>query len=719
MQRVYNTNAVNGYFFDVYDVCELTPASLRQILSKKNDNGDRQHIFRKRLKSYKIGNGRYSKGVYDINMAFDIETSTVEMSQPFAFMYIWQMSINETVIIGRTWSSFIRLLDDIKEVINPTKNQRVYCFVHNLGFEFQFMRKWLNVTDAFLKDQRTILFIEHNDFVVFRDSYALTNQSLKKLAETYTNTRKCAGDLDYNLVRHNHTLLTDNELMYCYNDVLILSEFATYYFNEYCAHGFAPLTATSIINKEVNDLFNNYSERFKLYIKRSHPQTFNDYMWLMSCVYRGGFVHGNELAIDEVYTINDDVAGFDFTSSYPAVMLYERFGYNFRVANLKTIDDIFKYINDDYAVLCELTFYNIKRTGIHSIESFNKCMEIENPVKDNGRICKASKMRVALTELDLISYTRFYKWERVEVTKSYIARKEYLPRYLIDPLVHYYTTKNKLKLTGQDETLEYKLAKARCNSFYGLCVKQIPTARVCYDNNGWSIADGKDYEKCKNAPLLPYFGVYISAYARYNLLSCVWRLEKAGYMCAYMDTDSIKVINYDDGARTIIEEYNDAVKIKTEDAKERLNIPNGLIDGLGEFDAEYGEGSKHGRVTHFKTLGAKRYVIITEKGHKNQTIAGLPKNIIFDLFDNDDEVIRNFNNNLTVNDCKLRAVYNDEEMTETVTDYIGETLTVSERSNLALVPTDFTLSLDRVWLNMLLDFKLTEHYYYNRHVKEY
>lgn len=709
MERLLNENAKNKYYFNVYQASEIDYVVLTQLLLTDTNTLDKAHRKKgrglsRRIKSYTTGTGKMRKGILDICMSFDIETTSIDAEpKPYATMYIWQMGVNDNVIIGRHWGEFINILDLIKEIIQPSKNQRIFCAVHNLGFEFQFMRKWLDVTDAFLKDQRQPLYVEHSGFIQFRDTQALTNQSLKKLAETYTNTQKCAGDLDYSLCRTYESVLDSVELGYCYNDALILTEFMRYYIDTYISKGYAPLTATGILNKEVQDGFADMPEQFKEYIYNSHPQDIDMYNWLMCAVYRGGYVHGNELYIGKMLTEVDKIVGVDFTSSYPAVMLFMKYGYKFKKANIQTFQAILDYIHNDYAVLCELTFYDIRRTTAHSIESSSKCIELEGASIDNGRVAYARKMRVALTCQDILSYCEFYQfdYDTVEVHKVYVSKKEYLPRYLLNPLIEAYTLKNKLKLADLSETMEYKLAKSRVNSFYGLCVKKLPIARVCYDNNGWHVESGKDYEKNKENGLLPYFGVYISAYARRNLLSVVYKLESAGYPCIYMDTDSIKIKNYDKGADDIISAYDNHIKELTEDAKKRLTIGD-LIDGLGQFDKEYGVKSA---VTGLKCLGAKRYIITTADGKKNQTIAGLPKNILFELYPDDESVFNAFTNHMTVNNCKLCSHYNDNEITATISDYQGHTTTIHELSSVALLSTDFSMSINDLWLVAFTEYQ--------------
>lgn len=60
---------------------------------------------------------------------------------------------------------------------------------------------------------------------------------------------------------------------------------------------------------------------------------------------------------------------------------------------------------------------------------------------------------------------------------------------------------------------------------------------------------------------------------------------------------------------------------------------------------------------------------------------------------------------MIVKDCKLCSHYNDDEVTAIVTDYQGHTATIYERSSVALLPTDFSLSIDDMWLLAFTDYQ--------------
>ena len=79
---------------------------------------------------YQIGKGKNSYKCYDLCCGFDIET-TNHAETKTAFMYIWQFSINGTVIVGRTWNDFFNLLDFLK-LPNMFAEANIIIFVHNL-----------------------------------------------------------------------------------------------------------------------------------------------------------------------------------------------------------------------------------------------------------------------------------------------------------------------------------------------------------------------------------------------------------------------------------------------------------------------------------------------------------------------------------------------------------------------------------------------------------
>ena len=173
--------------------------------------------------------GKNALRYHEICMGFDIETTTLDNRR--GYMYHWQMSINNYVILGRRWIEFRQVIDWIRQELALRRNTRIIIWIANEGFEFQFIRKQFNFTRVFAKDLRQPLVAIIDDCIEFRDCLAISGGSLAQLAKDYTETQKLVGDLDYKKIRSYKTPLTEQEKAYCINDVVILSEWARYMFD--------------------------------------------------------------------------------------------------------------------------------------------------------------------------------------------------------------------------------------------------------------------------------------------------------------------------------------------------------------------------------------------------------------------------------------------------------------------------------------------------------
>ena len=141
---------------------------------------------------------------YNIPCAFDIETTSIKVQRSSqmdkqAFMYIWQFCIGGFVVIGRTWDEFIELYDKLVEFFDTSRDKHLIIYVHNLGFEFQFIRKRLKWETVFSLDNRKPVKAVTIDGIEFRCSYILSGYSLAKLSDQLTKYKitKKTGDLGY------------------------------------------------------------------------------------------------------------------------------------------------------------------------------------------------------------------------------------------------------------------------------------------------------------------------------------------------------------------------------------------------------------------------------------------------------------------------------------------------------------------------------------------
>lgn len=635
---------------------------------------------------------------------FDIETTQiVTPSYSHAYMYIWSFTFNDLTILGSYWEEFLMLLDMFNNIFELDHKNRLLIFIANEGFEFQFMRKWLTITDSFFIEERKPLYVIHNYGIEFRDALQISGGNLATLAKNYTTTQKMVGDLDYNIKR-NHSdakKLTPKELQYVLNDTIILAEFMEYYFRTFSPMGFLPLTKTGILRKRVKkaatQAFKKSGSRLANVMKMLHPKK-ELYELMMKYLFRGGYVHGTN---ETVGVVLSNVSGVDVTSMYPDHMfLYDGYPMSKFCRDYDTSVLHYEELNATYCTMAVIDFYNIDITTAHSIESLNKIIEKEEAHIDNGRILDAKRIRVFITNLDYDLYKKFYKWSKMEIKHLWKARRGRLPRYLLDIVYEYYNAKATLKRQGLNNTTEYALAKEMVNSGYGLTVTRMRQTTIVYNSttDEYETDDTFIFEReVEKQALLPQWGIWITAASRHTLLSMVYELDKTanangdGSICIYMDTDSIKIKLYNK-YHYIIDEYNRKHDILVKELCERNGYNYESMCGLGSFDLEYPY------IKRFKHCGAKRYAMKvynfkTKEYKTTSTISGLTKGALLKYCTRTHksvwEVFEDGMNIPTKETGKLASIYNDEPHSDIVNGELME-----EMSSICLTPIEFTMSID-------------------------
>ena len=165
--------------------------------------------------------------------AFDIETSSFyDHDKKCAIMYEWTFGIGyikdgefrRLKTYGRTWQQFIILLDCVSTIFSLNSRRRLVVYVHNLPYEWQFMRKHFTWDKVFFIDQRKPVYAINDIGIEFRCSLKLSGKSLANTAKDLIKypARKMVGDLDYSLLRTPLTPLTKTELGYCEADVDVI-----------------------------------------------------------------------------------------------------------------------------------------------------------------------------------------------------------------------------------------------------------------------------------------------------------------------------------------------------------------------------------------------------------------------------------------------------------------------------------------------------------------
>lgn len=691
----------------------------------------------------------------NLEMSFDIETTSTEVNgEKFAFMYEWTFGIkdHDHICYGRTWKEFVKLCNQLKEHFKLSDTRHCVIYVHNLGYEFQFMRKYFNWVSVFATDERKPIRIENDLGIVFKDSYILSGYSLAKVAENLTShkIKKLLGDLDYQKVRTSETYLYPNELEYCNNDVEIILDYINEQISIYGDITKIPLTNTGRVRQFVkkrcyqNQYGKNDKKQKAKYIRLMNSLTLTKetYLMLKDC-FQGGFTHAS---LNYEGMLEKDIHSIDFTSSYPYSMLAEKYPMSRPIKVDVSKEDFNALVNSENIGL----MFNCRLSGVHSRNTYesyiseSKCKELKNPKVNNGRVFSADELTMTITDLDLKIIYSIYDIDKIEIGTCYKFIMDYLPKPIIMSILELYKDKTTLKGIPE-KAVEYLLKKGMLNSIYGMCVTDIVRSEIIYDTDieEWEL--GKKltedqieeqidiYNKSKSRFLYYPWGVWCTSWSRYHLW--VGGINKIGNDYLYSDTDSIKFKNYE-ANKHVIEEYNKECDEKLKKMCSFYKIPfeytrpktvKGIEKPIGYFDYE-------GKYDYFKTLGAKRYMYVQD-GELHITIAGLSKQngaryleylaykelnnkeLTFDEYKElnhkptEAELLRCFelfDNNLYIPSYatgKNTHTYIDNEMESDIIDYNGLKSHVHSRSSIHLSECEFTLSIADKYLRFIDNFR--------------
>lgn len=411
------------------------------------------------------------KQYYNIPCSFDIETTSTYLNgQKVAFMYVWVLNINGTSIIGRTWDEFEMCLETIHQKLYTNPERIFVIYVHNLGFEFSFIGRRFQWEKVFSIDARKPIYARDARGIEFRCSYLLSGYNLAKVADNLQTfkIRKLVGDLDYYKVRHSTTYISPKEMRYVINDGRIVVAYIAEEIERNGNIAKIPLTKTGYVRLACrrNCFSKSHREKYGSVYRARMKQltlTLEEYD-LLKDAFAGGFVHANPFYTNKIL---HNVKSYDFTSSYPAVMVAEKFPMSAgEKVEIKTKED-FLYNIENYCCVFEARF-----TDFHSKVMFDnpisasKCHNLVNDVLNNGRIVSADSFVTSMTNVDYNVYEMFYTWEKMEIGTFYRYKADYLPREFVDSILSFYENKTKLKgVVGKES--EYLHEKENVNSCYG------------------------------------------------------------------------------------------------------------------------------------------------------------------------------------------------------------------------------------------------------------
>ncbi len=573
---------------------------------------------------------------------FDIETTTYQMSivdnepEYNAFMYQWQFCILDKVIMGRTWEEFQELLNNLRNYLALSHGHYFVVYVHNLPFEFQFMRNFVQISQVFAIEKRKVIKCVVNDAFEFRCSYKLTNMSLQKFVSSTPNALyyKKGGDLDYKKIRTPNTPLTNEELAYCYNDVRGLREGIKHLLeSEEDTLASIPMTSTGYVRREFRAAFNKNTNNH--YIFRELELNPYEYALLKTAT-RGGNCHCNPTlsgALDN-RNVFDNVGSYDMSSAYPAVMTQCKFPMSkfIKRANKKSIID--KSIESEkIALIIDCVFYNLRIKTLNTVPYIAKakCTKLWEPRIDNGRVLSAHFCGMVLTDIDWKIVNSQYEYSDVEIFNLYSATYNYLPIELREKIVKQYTDKCMLKF---GDPYLYNKYKNKINADFGMMLTDICRRNINFDplhpdKNGnpfemepWDIEGSmKKYYNSRNSFLSYQWGVWVTAHCRRRLQKAI---DLVGIDSYYCDTDSLKFLGNHDADFELLnkEILEEAEKCQLLTSCDVLNPNTGKTEHY-----QLGIWEKEKTYATFKSLGAKKYAYTYKDDPETLriTVAGLSK----------------------------------------------------------------------------------------------
>lgn len=588
--------------------------------------------------------GRNDNDTYnDCIIMFDTETSkkdpeTIGQNHVCAFtVSIRAFNKNLVTLWGRRPDDLVKCLIKIHESM---QGQKTIFYCHNYAYDYVFIRKFLlqelGTPEKVLnvKSHYPILMIFKNGMII-KDSLILAQKSLDRwsrdLAVEHT---KAVGKWDYNKIRNQNERFTKDELLYIEHDTLAGVECLQKTMDGLGKRIYSiPYTATGI----VRELVYNEGKKHQAHKNFAAVSPSYEIYEILEQVFHGGFTHANRYFVN--YTIEGDIKCYDFNSSYPYVILSERFPVErfmpwHDCQSSEIIDS-----SENYAFIFKLILYEFEVKNMKQpmpMLQYYKLVNSYNCIIDNGRVLQGAYAEIYLTEQDLKIFLEQYKSKRHACVEVYYSRKDYLPRWFTDLVFKLY--QDKTYLEGGD-LVEYMLAKGKVNSCFGMTVQKAIQDNIIEDfetgvysisnldpRTGKETTREKEYEKyLKNRnKVLPYqWGIWITSYAFYNL----FQLGKCAGTWLYSDTDSCYGMNWNDKK---LQEYNEGVRRK-------LNKNN--YDAFIFKGKEYliGAAVLDGIYSQFRMQGAKRYAGRSkEDGELHITVAGVPKRGVAALHNNID-----------------------------------------------------------------------------------
>ena len=600
------------------------------------------------------------------------------------------------------------MIECITTLHNSMPGERTIIYFHNLSWDYVYLRKfmfaaWGEPVKQLATKPHYPIWIKFNNDINFKDSLILSQRSLDRWGQDLQITHaKAVGFWDYDKIRNQDYKYSRKELTYAEFDTLCgvecLDKFMESIGKDLTS---IPYTATGVLRHKTRDI--GAANHAHDWFKRVCMDDINLY-YKAHRIYHGGYTHANRYVVD--YLVEGNIRCFDFASSYPFVMLSEKYPCEkyMHMGGYYKVADVMKWYKQDYSVLFTVCLENVHLKDLQWPMPYiqqSKIIEVVDPILDNGRLLDADRVILELCELDMYLIDRYYSYDNDIVTDVYLAKKGYLPRWFTDLIWSLYEDKCKLKF---GDPVLYAISKALLNACYGMCAQKsiMKDLQEDYLTGEYFEAEKTqedieaEYHKYLNKrnTILPYqLSIYVTGYATLNLFSLGECFGGSGGSWYYSDTDSCYGEDID---QEKLDEYNRKAleKLQTNGYDKVVIEGHTFQLGKAELDGEYKE---------FKTMGAKRYAVRKKDDSIKITVAGVPKKTGSSCLSSLDDFKPGFIFKGDITNKKTHTfLYNDKIFTDAYGNEIGDSIDLSPCDYLL----DSTLSFDWYFDEVLGSFEV-------------
>ena len=478
---------------------------------------------------------------------------------------------------------------------------------NNLDLQFYLNGFYFDVIDNFLKTHTSIAVLGKK----LRDSGLLTDDDLKTEFdyEIFNRDDDMSDEQSYEYAYQCFTRLTDDQLKYIKNDVLILAYSHKYYGTIFPKFDYSAITfSQNILNSYLTtslskfQLLNKYRDSYsgKLAKISYTDYTFasENYYDYIKSFYKGGLNFYNTKYLNKIIT--DDCFSIDINSSYPYVMYHEKIPTylkdfeSFDVSQKISITDldnrdIFTLYRMEKEVFNREILSHIKSRAVKQllVKYYNNHTYVNINTNTLRLIRDIANINInQLSVLSYVSYDCDYFASRDVIANNYFIKTQGKLKNKIDMPTPYDYTITDEENTQTFSSEEVMLSKVVLNGLYG-----IPALRSHF--NLFYLDENKQYTNMinghKNTERNILFSTFVTSQALYNLLVPLTHLSQSQIdnNFIYCDTDSLYL-----------------------KSKIRDKLPSHLFDpiSLGKWDIE----NEH--IQKMYVLNHKKYTYLTDKG---------------------------------------------------------------------------------------------------------